>query len=324
MTIDVHTHILPPGWPDLGERCPRFERIDAQTARIVVAGRNFRDITDQCWVPERRLADMDRDGVERQVLSTVPVMFSYWAPPAMALSLCRHLNDHIAGVVAAHPRRFVGLATVPLQDPALAVAELRRAVTELGLRGVEIGSNVNGQDLDAPALFPFFEAAAALGTAVFVHPWQMVGGERLERYYLGWLVGMPAETSLAIASVVFGGLLDRLPALRIGFAHGGGTLPYIAARLDRGWQVRPECRAAIPRPPSEYLPRLWFDSLTHDPEALRFLLGRAGAGRVMLGTDYPFAMGEAEPGATIRKTATSEAEQQALLAGTARAFLGLG
>jgi aminocarboxymuconate-semialdehyde decarboxylase len=182
--------------------------VDKTHARIMVGARTFRDITDQCWDPGRRLADMDRDGVDRQVLSTVPVMFSYGAPPETALAPARYLNDHIAGVVAAHPGRFVGLATVPLQDPALAVGELGRAVTDLGLRGVEIGSNVNGKNLDDPALFPFFEAAVALGTPVFVHPWQMLGGERLERYFLAWLLGMPAETSLAIASLIFGGVLE--------------------------------------------------------------------------------------------------------------------
>ncbi len=151
----------------------------------------------------------------------------------------------------------------------------------------------------------------------------MLGGERLERYFLAWLVGMPAETALAIASLIFGGVLERLPTLRIAFAHGGGALPYIAARLDAGWRVRPDCRAAIPAPPSHYLSRLWFDSLTHDPETLRFLLGRAGAERVMLGTDYPFAMGEALPGQTIRAAGLPEAVQADLLGRNGARFLEL-
>ena len=330
MTIDVHTHVLPERWPDLVERWgdgrwPRLERLDACSARILVAGRHFRDITDQCWDPRRRLEDMARTGVDRQVLSTVPVMFSYWAPARAALELCRCLNDHIAGVVRDAPDPFLGLATVPLQDVELAIAEMGRAVGELGLSGVEIGSNVGGWNLDDPALFPFFEAAAARRVPLFVHPWEVLGAERLGRYFFPWLVGMPAETALAIASLILGGVLERLPDLRVCFAHGGGAFFYILPRLDAGWRVRPECQAAIPRPPSDYARRFWVDSLTHDPDVLRFLIGRIGTERVLLGSDYPFALGEAMPGETIRRLdGISEPNRARLLGGNCAAFLGLG
>jgi len=307
-----------------GVRWPSLERIDACSARIVVAGRNFREVTDQCWEPRRRLDDMGRDGVERQVLSTVPVMFCYWATPEGGLDLCRHLNDHIAGIVHDYPDRFMGLATVPLQAVDLAIREMKRAMVDLGLRGVEIGTNVNGRNLDDPELFPFFEAAAELGARLFVHPWEMLGAERLSRYFLPWLVGMPAETSLAIASLIFGGVLERLPAIKICFAHGGGAFPYILPRIDAGWRVRPECRAASPRPPSEYVRGLYFDALTHDPDALRFLVHRVGSERVLLGTDYPFALGEARPGETIgRLEEVPEDDRAGLLGRNCLAFFGL-
>src|SRR5215470_16053657 len=167
-------------------------------------------------------------------------MFSYWAEPAPALDLATHLNDHIAEVVAAHPKRFAGLGTIPMQKPELAIRELERCVRELKLSGVEIGSNVNGANLDSPELFPIFEAAAALNAAVFVHPWEMAGRDRMTRYWLPWLVGMPAETSLAICSLIFGGVLEKLPALRIGFAHGGGACQAKIGQIDRRFEARPD------------------------------------------------------------------------------------
>jgi len=259
-----------------------------------------------------------------QVLSTVPVMFSYWAEPAVALELATHLNDHIAGVVTRHPRRFVGLGTIPMQSPELAIRELERCVRELGLPGVQIGSNVNGANLDSPELFPIFEAAASLGAAVFVHPWEVAGRDRMARYWLPWLVGMPAETSLAICSLIFGGVLERLPSLRIAFAHGGGAFPATIGRIVHGFEVRPDlCAVSNAVSPREYLRRIYLDSLVHDPLALRYLVDLMGADRVALGTDYPFPLGEARPGELIESCEFPEETCARLLHGTALEWLGL-
>lgn len=290
----------------------------------MVGGKVFREIEDNCWNPGRRIEECDRDGVHVQVLSTVPVMFSYWAKPEHALDLSRLLNDHLAGVVAAHPRRFIGLGTVPLQAPDLAVSELTRCVRELGLAGVQIGTHVGERNLDDAALFPFFQAAEELGAAVFVHPWDMLAPERMPKYWLPWLVGMPTETALAICSVIFGGVLERLPRLRIGFAHGGGSFPGTFGRIQHGFEARPDLVAVDnPHPPSAYLTRFFVDALTHDADALRLLLRMHGAERVALGSDYPFPLGESPPGKLIAGMKELDGVTRGrLLHGTALEFLG--
>jgi aminocarboxymuconate-semialdehyde decarboxylase len=252
-------------------------------------------------------------------------MFSYWARPEHGYDLARLLNDHIAGVVREQPTRFAGLGTLPLQAPELAVRELERCALELGLRGVQIGSHVNDWNLDHPALFPVFQAAERLGAAVFVHPWDMLAKDRMAKYWLGWLVGMPAETTLAICSLIFGGVLERLPRLRIAFAHGGGAFAGTIGRIEAGFRCRPDLVAVDnPRGPRDYLSRLYLDSLVHDADALRGLIRLVGAERVALGTDYPFPLGEQEPGRLIQSLPElSAAVRERLLAGTAREFLGI-
>ncbi|HEY7574026.1 MAG TPA: amidohydrolase family protein [Thermoanaerobaculia bacterium] len=331
MKIDVHTHILPETLPDFrklpgGERFVRIEHAaaDRDHARMVVDGSLFREIERNAWDVDARLAECDAAGIAVQVLSTVPVMFSYWAQPKPALALARHLNDHIAGVVAQHPTRFVGLGTIPMQSPDLAIAELERCVQDLGLAGVEIGTNVSGANLDSPELFPILEAAAALGGAVFVHPWEMAGRERMPRYWLPWLVGMPAELSLAICSLIFGGVLERLPNLRIAFAHGGGAFPATIGRIARGFEARPDlCAVTNDVPPREYLKRIYVDSLVHDPRMLRYLLDSMGAERIALGSDYPFPLGEPRPGELIESSGLPEETRARLMHGTALEWLGL-
>ncbi|MCH7885773.1 MAG: amidohydrolase [Planctomycetes bacterium] len=330
MKIDIHTHILPEQWPDLRERYGygdfvRLEHHKPCCARMMIGDRFFREIQDNCWSPRRRLADCDETGVTVQVLSTVPIMFSYWTKPQDGLDLSRILNDHIAGVVRDQPERFVGLGTLPMQDPDRAVRELERCVRELGFAGVQIGTNVNGRNLNDPAIFPIFEAAAGLGAAVFVHPWNMLGEDRMDRYWLKWLVGMPAETALAICSVIFGGVLERLPKLRIGFAHGGGSFPGTIGRIEHGYNVRPDlCAVDNPVSPRDYLGRFYLDSLVHDPDTLRALIHLVGPERIALGSDYPFPLGEARPGALIESMSDLSAKtKQRLLAGTALEFLGL-
>jgi aminocarboxymuconate-semialdehyde decarboxylase len=328
LTIDLHTHILPESWPDLASRYGYggWVSLDHHApcrARMVMNGRVFREIADNCWLPSRRLEECDRHGVHVQVLSTVPVMFSYWAKPADAHDLSRLLNDNLAATVAASPRRFIALGTVPLQAPELAVAELTRCVRDLGMPGIQIGTHVGEWNLDHPALFPVFEAAQNLGAAVFVHPWDMLAPERMSSYWLRWLVGMPTETSLAICSLIFGGVLERLPRLRIGFAHGGGAFPGGLGRIEHGFHARPDLVAVNnPHPPSKYLGMLYMDSLTHDADALRLLLRLHGASRVALGSDYPFPLGESQPGALIAGMTDLDASTRArLLHGTALEFL---
>ena len=336
MRVDLHTHILPRTWPDLRERfgyggwVRMVPEPDGCSAAMMIDDRHFRTVEANTWDPALRIEQADRAGVDVQVLSTVPVMFAYWAKPADALVLARILNDHIAGVCRDHPGRFLGLGTVPLQDPGLAVAELERCVTELGLRGVQIGTHVNGLNLGEPELAPVFEAAAELGAAVFVHPWDMLARARLERYWMAWLVGMPAECAIAICSLLLSGVLERLPALRLGFAHGGGAFPGTVGRIQRGFEVRPDLVAVDSGlSPRGYLAgdegpaRIYVDSLVHDPAALRRLIELFGVERVAMGSDYPFPLGESEPGALIASLGLPAAVEARLLAGTALEFLGV-
>ncbi|MGI8431412.1 MAG: amidohydrolase family protein [Chthoniobacterales bacterium] len=349
MKIDLHTHILPREWPDLDARYGyggfvRLEHHRPCCARMMIGDRFFREIGDNVWDPPRRIEECDAAGVSLQVLSTVPVMFSYWAKPADTLDLARRLNDHIADVVRAFPTRFAGLGTIPLQDPELAAEELRRCVQELGLRGVEIGSHVDENihlarpalNLDDRSLDPVWSAAEQTNAAIFVHPWDMVGKERMPKYWLPWLVGMPAETALAVCSMMFGGVFDRFPRLRVAFAHGGGAFPFTAGRIEHGFAVRPDLCAVDSRTaPRSYLAhenaeggivpaRFYVDSLVHDPEALRLLLKLFGANRVALGSDYPFPLGEERPGALVEAmTDLTAPERSSVLAETCREFLAL-
>jgi len=329
LKIDLHTHILPKTWPDLAERYGyegfiRLEHYSPCAAKMMRGDTFFREVQDNCWDPKRRLEEMDAADIDVQVLSTVPAMFSYWAKGDDALDLSRLLNDHLASTLGTSPKRFVALGTLPMQAPDLAVSELERVMKTLGFAGVQIGSHVEDWNLSAPELFPVFEAAAELGASVFVHPWDMPGGERMKKYWLPWLVGMPAETSQAICSVIFGGVLERLPGLKIAFAHGGGSFPGTIGRIEHGFHVRPDLVACDnDKNPREYLKKFYVDSLVHDQAALRGLLELMGPEQIALGTDYPFPLGELEPGALVESMGLDAAVKERLLSGTAMEFLGL-
>ncbi len=330
LKIDTHAHLLPRDWPDLASkygdsRFPVIHHTDDGRHRIYKDGKFFREIWSKTWDAQERIDDYARFGVQVQVISTVPVMFSYWAKPHHALELHQSLNDHMAGLCRAHPKHYAGIGTVPLQSPRLAIQELERCVDQLGLQGVQIGSHINDWNLDAAELFPFFEAAQDLGAAILVHPWDMMGTESMPKYWLPWLVGMPAEQSRAACCLIFGGVLERLPRLRVCLAHGGGSFPYTIGRIEHGFRMRPDLVATDnPRNPRDYLPRLYFDSWVADDRALRYLLDTVGIDRVMLGTDYPFPLGEQVPGAGIEALALDAPEQARLYHGTALEWLGLG
>jgi aminocarboxymuconate-semialdehyde decarboxylase len=329
MRVDVHTHVVPERWEDWaarygGGKWPRLVHHDACRATIMTGEQFFRDVDDRSWDPVRRIEDMDRLGVDMQVLSPPPVMFCYWAEAKAGQAFARLQNENVAAIAARHPRRFMGMATVPLQDVALGIAELRHARERLDLRAVEIGTCPGGRDFDDPALLDFFAACCDLGMAVFVHPaTPLIGQERLGKYYFPLIVGNPLESALAISTLIFGGVLQRLPELRICFAHGGGAFPFTLARLNHGWKVRPEGPAAIPKEPREYARRIYVDSLTHSAANLKFILAELGTERVVIGSDYPFDMGYDDPVGVLAAAGLEPGVRAAIEETNATRFLGL-
>jgi len=319
LRIDIHTHILPKEWPDLKKKYGyggwiHLDHHKTGCARMMKDNQFFREVESNLWDPEIRGNECDNYGIDIQVLSTVPVMFSYWAKPEHGLDLSKLLNDHIASIVADQPRRFIGLGTLPMQEPSLAVSELERCVKELGLVGVQIGTNINGMNLSDDSLFEVFESAESLNAAIFIHPWYMMGEKDMIQYWLPWLVGMPAEISRAICSMIFGGIFERLPNLRVAFAHGGGAFPATIGRIDHGFSVRPDlCAVDNDKLPSTYLGKFWVDSLLHDRTALSYIISKVGMEKIALGTDYPFPLGELEPGSLIDEMENLSADNKDML-----------
>ena len=329
LKIDVHTHILPKDIPRWKEKFGyggfiTLEHHKPCCARMLKDdGHFFREIEDNCWSAERRIEECDSQNVNVQVLSTVPVMFSYWAKGTDAHDISQFLNDGIAEIVGKFPKKFIGLGTVPMQDTNLAIKELARC-KEIGLVGVQIGTNVNQLNLGEPQFFEFFAACEKLGMAVFVHPWEMMGERDMQKYWLPWLVGMPAETSRAICSLIFSGVLEKCKNLRICFAHGGGSFPYTLGRIEHGFLVRPDlCAVDNSKNPREYLGKFWLDSLVHDAAMLEYLVKLVGADKIALGTDYPFPLGEDVAGSLIESMNFDDDTKAKLLHGAALDWLNL-
>ncbi|NJO01910.1 MAG: amidohydrolase, partial [Bacteroidia bacterium] len=255
----MHTHIIPPKLPKFADKFGYggFVYLDhhkADRARMLIDNQFFREIKSNCWDPAQRIDEYAQFQTQVQVISTIPVMFSYWAKPQDTLEVAQFLNDDMATLIQKYPRHYLGLGTLPMQDTDLAIAELDRCKTELGMVGVQIGSNINQLNLNEAQFFPIFEACQHLGMAVLVHPWEMMGKAQTNKYWLPWLVGMPAETARAIASMIFGGVFEKLPTLRVAFAHAGGSFLPTIGRLEHGFQARPDL-VAIDNPvsPRQYL-----------------------------------------------------------------------
>jgi aminocarboxymuconate-semialdehyde decarboxylase len=304
LKIDTHTHILPKKLPNWSDKYGYGDFIYLQHhkkgfAKMMRGNQFFREINENSWNPELRIKEYAKFNTQVQVVCTVPVMFSYWAKPLDCLDVSRYLNDDIAELIVKYPKNYLGLATIPMQDTELAIQELERCKT-IGISGIQIGSNINDLNLNEERFFPIFEACERLSMAVLVHPWNMMGEKNIQRYWLPWLVGMPAETARAAASMIFSGIFEKLPKLRVMFAHAGGSFLPTIGRIQHGFDCRPDL-VAIDNPisPRNYLGKFWVDSITHDPLMLEYVLKLQGSKKVTLGTDYPFPLGDLEVGKFI-------------------------
>ena len=320
---------MPKHWPDLNKKFGYggWISLDHHTnsaAKMMKNNECFRIVECNCWDPQARIDDCQKTQVDIQVLSTVPVMFNYWAKPDHALFISKIINDNIAKIVDNYPKRFIGLGNIPMQNEKLAIKELERCISELGMQGIQIGSNINGMNLSDESIFPIFEAASELGAAIFIHPWDMMGSEDMKKYWLPWLVGMPAETSRAICSMIFGGVFSRLPVLRVAFAHGGGAFLSTVARIQHGFDVRPDlCAVDCDIAPVEFLGKFWVDSLVHDKDMLQYLIKKVGENKIVMGSDYPFPLGESLPGSMIEKSNIASSTKENLLFKNALDWLDL-
>jgi aminocarboxymuconate-semialdehyde decarboxylase len=311
LKIDMHTHIIPkimPNWTEkfgYGKFINLVHNVD-RSADMMQGGQFFRRIQENCWNEELRIGEYEQFNTQVQVVCTIPVLFSYWAKTEDCVELSRFLNDHIADLVAKYPKNYIGLATIPMQDTEAAIKELERAKAT-GHVGIQIGSNINDENLSEERFFPIFEACERLGMAVMVHPWQMMGFDSMKKYWLPWLVGMPAETSRAACSMIFGGVLERLPNLRVCFSHAGGSFLPTLGRIEHGFNCRPDLVAVDNQVnPREYIGKFWVDCITHDIDALKYILKMQGSKRVCLGSDYPFPLGDLEIGKFIEESDLSK------------------
>lgn len=302
----MHSHIIPKNLPDWEKKFGyegfiRLEHHKPGWANMIQGDNFFREINHNCWDPEVRINEYEKYTTQVQVVCTIPVLFAYFSKPKDGLEVARFLNDDLANLVNKYPKKYIGLGSLPMQDSELAVQELFR-IRELGLKGVQVGSNIEDKNLNEPDFYPVWEACEKLGLAVLVHPWNMMGKKKMKKYWLPWLVGMPAETSRAMCSMIFGGIFDKFPNLRVNFCHASGSFLSTIGRIEHGFNSRPDLVAVDNhKNPREYCGHFWVDCITHDQDMLRYVLKMQGSKRVTLGSDYPFPLGDLEIGEFINR-----------------------
>ncbi len=318
--VDIHAHISPVGLLSAMSEGRDWHGIVTDD---LLAVHQYTPRT--VWTPEQRLREMDELDVDVHVLSTNSFLYFYERDAATTTAMARECNDYVSQLTREHPDRFAGFATLPMQDVAASVGELERAVGTLGLIGAMVGDHVNGLTYDDPCFLPLWRAAEALGAVIFVHQsGDTTVSPRSNRYHLPNTIGNLVDRTVTFASLVLGGVMDACPELKVCLAHGGGFACYGAGRLDRGWQVRPKARVHVPNPPSKYLDRFWYDCLTHDQNALRYLIDTVGIGRVVFGTDWPFDMAIDDPVSWVRNmTRLTREEKDAILGGNVQRMLGI-
>lgn len=327
MIIDAHTHTLCPGVNPMVAGRPELRSIpytrDMEPESAAVDQAQFPELSRRFLDIAARREDMARMRVDHQVVMPAPGQQHYWAEPDLLVALSRAQNEHVAGLVAAGAGAFTGIGTLPMTAPERAPDEAARAVEELGLKGFQIDTRAGAMELSDPALDPLWARLARLGAALVLHPLGFSDGARLGRFFMVNTVGNPLEEVIAANHLTLGGVLDRHPELRVKIVHGGGFYPFLAGRLDHAWRRRPELRRLTAEPPSAYLSRLWYDTVVFDPRLLRMLFELVGPGRIMLGSDYPFDMGEEDPRATLAAAGLPAEEVSAIESGTARRFFGI-
>ena len=326
--IDIHTHVVPERFPPYAGKgkdvpWPSMADADACHKHVMISGKLYRTVTDGSWSVPRRIEQMSEMRVNRQALSPMPELLSYWLPLADAKVLIRYLNEQIAEMIALAPERFVGLGAVPLQDTESAIRELEFLMKELKFSGAEIASHVNGVSIGHARFAPFFAAAERLGAAIFVHALRPAGQDRIVGAFPEQAVCFPGDVALACASMITGGIASRHPKLRIAFSHGGGTMSILMPRLVHAWNMFPKAKESLKESPATIARRFYYDELVFDPEAVRFLVKQFGASQILVGTDYPFALAETSPLGLLEKAALDVATVSAITSGNAKRFLGL-
>jgi aminocarboxymuconate-semialdehyde decarboxylase len=329
--IDIHTHVEFAGTFDILKKRYSEEEMFNQFV-VAVTGRRSAELNrgivagvrDALRDPQKKIRDMDEKGIGLSVLSSTPFAFFYEVEDDLAVELARFQNDRLSEMVKQDPDRFAAMATLPLQVPGEALKELKRAIDKLDLRGIEIGSHVGKRELGDQVFWPVYEVLEKEGLPMFIHPHHVAGMDRLQNYYLNNLIGNPLDTTIAAANLIFSGVLEKFPSLKVVLAHGGGQLPYIFGRLEHGYQVRPECKETVHQSPRQFLRNFYFDIITHSQEALRYLISLAGSDHVLLGSDYPYDMGDLNPVQTVSQLSGIKArDRQKIMRENAIALFGL-